>query len=262
VYWKTRAPGVDSTILKSNFRTMEHLAEMDGCTVKMLSPITTTNLSTEVRNQDVYTHGHLHSSGVSTHVAEFKLEVSLFRDGHEVVMTTVSEDTLVFAFDHRGFRVTFHMLGERIWWYMNPVCLGEEHVDSDLDVRSLEESNGFILDVSFVVGTSLLNGFILPNSYARMNRLRADMLLVQTYHDIPDDDHWYRASHRRHVRHESSAFDFATHVNSQLQSTEIILLVEEKQDVTLVCHPIHTIVPFTSTLSFSQHAYDRLQIEW
>lgn len=261
VYWKTRAPGVDSTIVKNNFRTLQHLAEMDGCTVQMLGPTHTANLSTEVRNHDVYTHGHLHSSGASTHVAEYTLKVSLLQDGHEVVMTTVSQDTLVFSFDHCGFRITFHMLGERIWWYMNPLYLGEEVVDSDLDVRTIETSKGFILEVSFVIGTSLLSGFILPNSYYRMNRLRSDMLLIQTFHDVPDKEHWYRASNRRHIRHETNSFDFIAHVDSLFQ-TDMILLVEEKQDVSLVCHPVSNIVPFTPTLSFSQHAYDRLQIEW
>lgn len=256
VYWKTRSPGVDSTILKCNLRTLQHLAEIDGCTITMLPPITTTDLSTEVRNHEVYTHGHLHSSGTSIHVAECKMKVSVFRDGHEVVMSTLSEEPVVFTFDHAGFRITLNMLGERVWWYMNPLQLGEENVGGDMDVRTMEESRGFILDISFVLGTTLFAGFIFPNSYYRTNHLRADMLMTQTFHDVPDTCDWYRAENRRCLKHEMSPYDFS------VQTTEMIMLVEEKQDVTLVCHPINNIVPFTSTISFSPSAYDRLLIEW
>lgn len=261
IYWKTRAPGMDSTILKSNFKTLSHLAELDGCVVSLLPPVTTTALSTEVRNHDVYTHGHLHSSGKVQHVAEWKVEVSYSRDGHEVVMNATSKETLVFSFDHRGFRITFKVLGERIWWYMNPLHLGEENLDSDIDMRLVEDSQGFILDVSFVLGTTLFQGFIIPSSYYRANHLRADIFMAQTFQDVPDDDTWYRSECREKLRYETSLFDFGSTLPPS-ETTEMIVLVEQKQDVTLVCHAVNNIVPFSSTMTFSPSAYDRLLIEW
>lgn len=261
VYWKTRAPGIDSTLLKNHVPALQQLAAMDNCTVRMLPEITTSMLNTDVRNHDVYTHGHLHSAAPSTHVAAWKMDVSYFRDGHELVIQSTSDHQLSYTFDHGGFRITLHVDGERIWWYMNPVHGGDEHGgDDEIDVRTLEDATGFVLEILFVLGTTVLSGFVFPNCYYRTSHLRADIFTAQTYHTVPDDaENWYEAPVRHTLAYDTSPFHISLPAS---ETTEMVLLVERKENVALVCHPIQNIVPFASTLSSTPCAYDRLLIQW
>lgn len=261
VYWKTRAPGMDSALLKSHARILQNLAELDNCSLQILPEVTTSLLHAEVRNHDVYTNGHMHSTGPVTHVAEWKFEASYFREGHELVLLPTSSEKMRFTFDHGGFRVTLQILGERIWWYMNPLVAGEESVGEEPDVRALENARGFLLEVSFVLGTTVFTAFLLPSSYYRTSNLRADIFLSQTFREVPDDKNWYQAPFRHTLPYDTSPFDFGS-VTTPSQTTEIVLLVEQKENVELACHPIGSIAPLTPGLSFSPSSYDRFLISW
>jgi hypothetical protein len=259
VYWKTRAPGMDSSLLRSHFQRFRHLAEMDGCSVEMVAEVPASNLSAEVRGHDVYTHGHVQSSAEeSTHVAEWRFPVRYHKDGHQVVFHSTAEEAIECSFDVDGFRISLHVLGDRIWWYMNPIHDGEERSSDGLDVRGVWGTEGFLLEVSFVVNKALLSGFALPSSYYRTSALRADMFVSQRYAEADTNAAgWYLVHNRRKANAENHPFDFGTE-----QEAELVLLVERRHRVALVCHPVNNIVPFSSSVSFSPCVYDRLRISW
>ncbi len=268
IYWKTRAPGVDSTLLKSHKKELQNLADMDGCKVDFFPESTTTSaLSVDSRTHDVYTHGHLTSLAPVRFVAEWKFQVSYHKEGHEVVLRSTSEDKIHTTFVHQGFRVHLYVQDDRVWWYMNPVHCGVETTGTMKDVRALEDARGFILVVSFVVGTTLLRGFTMPSCYYRNHNLRSDAFMAQTYTDVQEAG-WYKSEKRHDMPYETRPFDFSLDDHHFAQGadhrarTEMTLLVEEKQDVRLVCHPVSNLIPFSSSVPFAPCAYDKIRIEW
>lgn len=260
IYWKTRAPGMDSSLLRSHLQKFRRLAEMDGCEVALDAEVQATHLAAEVRAHDVYTHGHLHASEESTHVMAWRFPVRYHKDGHQLVFQSASEDTIQQSFDMDGFRVTLHVSQDRIWWYMNPLDGNDEQPADGVDVSALGSTEGFMLDVSFVVHNAFLSGFALPSSYYRTSCLRADMFVSYRFSEADTrEEGWYLAHNRRQLKFESRPFDFGV----LPQETELVLLVERRTRVSLVCHPVNNIVPFsTSVTSFSPCVYDRLQLSW
>lgn len=262
IYWKTRAPGIDSSIVRSHAKTLARLAEMDGCRIEIVPGVTTQALSVDVRSHDLYTHGHLHSTQAPTTVAEWRFQASYYKEGHELAIKSTASETLSFSFDHRGFRISLRVSGEHIWWYMHPLSNGEEVVDESVDVRSLENAQGFMLEVLFVIGRTVFSGFMMPSCYYRTSTLRADIFMGQTYPDPPADDaKWYIASTRGRLPSETCPFEFLETQGSS-EATELLVLIEEKQNVSLVCHPAQNIVPYTCPSTFSPSAYDKITIEW
>lgn len=260
IFWKTRAPGVDFSLLKTHLKILHRLAQLDACKVRLLPEVTTAALGAEVRNHDLYTNGHLHASAKSTHVALWKVTASYRKEGHELLLRGAGKQT--FSFDHRGFRVTMHLLGENIWWFMDPLSEGHAIENENVDVSMMDGAQGFLLDVLFVVDHTVFPGFTIPSCYYRTSTLRADIFMGSTYMDMSSaDDTWYLAPGRHELTYETSPFDFLER-QAYAENQELVILFEEKPDPSLVCHPATNIVPYTSSASFSPSSYDRLVIEW
>ena len=261
IYWKTRAPGVDFSLLKHHVKTLTRLAEMDACKVRILPEISTAMLGADVRSHDLYTNGHLHADEATKHVAEFRLKASYRKEGHELFMKSVSEKT--FEFEHQGFLITVKVSGENMWWYMTPLVNGDEVADQNVDMSMVDNAQGFSLEISFVIDRTLFPGFAIPSCYYRTSPLRADIFMGSTYTDISleDEEDWYLASTRPKYSHETSPFEFLER-QAFAEEVDLIILFEEKQGVSLVCHPASNIVPYASASSFSPSSYDKLVIEW
>lgn len=87
-----------------------------------------------------------------------------------------------------------------MWWYMDPLDADGEAplLDGDaVDVRTLPDCGGFLLEVSFLVGRKLLSGFTLPSCYRRTGYLRADVFMTASYDPPPEaGPEWYRSPGR------------------------------------------------------------------
>jgi hypothetical protein len=260
IYWKTRAPGMDFSLLKSHFRILKRLAEMDSCKVSLLPEVSTAMLAADVRHHDLYTNGHIHADPVSSHVATWKFMASYRKEGHELLIQAASPQT--FAFDHNGFRVELRVSDGNLWWYMSPLQADDAPENPNVDVSMLDNAQGFLLNISFVIDRTLFPGFSLPSCYYRTAPLRADVFLGQSFLNVPEDDPlWYKAPGRHKLICETCPFDFLER-EAYTEDVELVVLIEEKRGASLVCHPATNIVPYASAGSFSAASYDRVLIEW
>lgn len=260
IYWKTRAPGVDFSLLKSHFKTLKRLAEMDACKITLFpEAVPAAMLGVDVRTHDLYTNGHIHTDPQSSHVALWKFRASYRKDGHELVMKGLGDQT--FKFDYKGFRVEMHVSGENVWWYMDPLKEGDVLENENVDVSMIDNAQGFLLDVSFVINRTVFPGFSFPSCYYRTSILRADIFMGQTFTDIPDDPAWFLAPGRHDLTYETSPFEFLEH-QAYKEDVELTVLIEEKTHASLVCHPATNIVPYASASSIPPTSYDKMLIAW
>lgn len=259
IYWKTRAPGIDFSLLKSHASTLQRLADMDACKVTLHPDVTTAMLGCEVRSHDLYTNGHVHTDPKTAHVAVWKFRASYRKDGHEILMKSFDMQKLVF--DHKGFRIEMRVSGENVWWYMSPLEAGAVSESQAMDVSMVDNAQGFLLDVSFVIDRTLFPGFTFPSCYYRTSALRADIFMGQTFPLRPDDPAWYLAPGRHDIPYETCPFEFFEH-QAYNEDFELTVLIEEKVGASLVCHPATNLVPYASSGSFCPSAYGKLVIEW
>ncbi len=261
IYWKTRAPGMDSSLIRSHFKIFKRLAEMDACKVSILPEVPTAMLGREVRHHDLYTNGHLHADPLSSHVATWEFRASYRKEGHELLIKSASAQA--FEFDHKGFRVELRVADGNMWWYMAPLQCGATQTETQhVDVSMLDNAQGFLLDISFVIDRTVFPGFSLPSCYYRTATLRADVFLGQSFPNVPDDPLWYKAPGRHALAYETCPFDFLEREACLNNDVELVVLIEEKANASLVCHPATNIVPYASDGSFSSASYDRMLIEW
>ncbi len=270
IYWKVRGGGtLDVSLLRDHKANFGYLADLDGCSIQVMSETLSSEIPQDCEMHDVYTDGNLLSSGTLTHVGEWPLSVTCSSSGsYELTFCCNGQGTTpqMFEVTHKGFRVRLYAHGSSLWWTIRPE--GSREFD-DADVRTLQDLCGFWLRVSFVYGATVFEGFNLPTPYTHSHSLHVNIYESTSYVVPPPSAEvfrvpstWYRAQERAQLDTISTPQDVSSN------ETTLIVLLEEYPNPYLRTHPVAYNHPYLhmdrdlSSMANAEHSFGRLVVSW
>ena len=158
----------------------ERLAELSGCTLSFPEGVYGRSVLAEARVQDLFTNSHLTVKNWK-YVHHQDLSVTCTRSRNDLHVTTTGSHRVQLVW--RGFEVVLDIKKNGMFWDCSTNPVAE-------DPLCLSEVTGFMLRVSFVLDTTVFDGFTVPSTAARYHELKFNIYHSRLYDT--NDPEWLR----------------------------------------------------------------------